>query len=103
MREEQEILGEFVFPQNYDIKPKILGIIEVETLFIYIMIVVLTYFITSFLTENIILKIQILIITLLPPLILMVNGIKGESLIYVVKYMIKYFFKKKVYLYQKDI
>ena len=42
-----------------------------------------------------------MIIIALPQAIILVNGINGENIVYVIKYMAIYIFKKKVYLYEK--
>ena len=45
----------------------------------------------------------IMIIIALPQAIILINGINGESIVYVIKYMVIYIIKEKVYLYEKQI
>ena len=46
---------------------------------------------------------EIMIIIALPQAIILINGINGESIVYVIKYMVIYIIKEKVYLYEKQI
>ena len=92
---------EYVIPKNYDIRPKILGIIEQEALILFLIVNILFFVIINNLISNIFIVLELMIIIALPQAIILVNGINGENIVYVIKYMAIYIFKKKVYLYEK--
>ena len=92
---------EYVIPKNYDIRPKILGIIEQEALILFLIVNILFFVIINNLINNIFIVLELMIIISLPQAIILVNGINGENIVYVIKYMEIYIFKKKVYLYEK--
>lgn len=92
---------EYVIPKNYDIRPKILGIIEQEALILFLIVNILFFMIINNLINNIFIVLELMIIIALPQAIILVNGINGENIVYVIRYMVIYIFKKKVYLYEK--
>lgn len=92
---------EYVIPKNYDIRPKILGIIEQEALILFLIVNILFFMIINNLINNIFIVLELMIIIALPQAIILVNGINGENIVYVIRYMVRYIFKKKVYLYEK--
>lgn len=94
---------EYIIPKNYDIKPKILGVIEQEALVLFIIINLLLFLILNNRINNIFILVEIMIIIALPQAIILINGINGESIVYVIKYMVIYIIKEKVYLYEKQI
>ena len=100
-KKEEEI--EYIIPKNYDIKPKILGVIEQEALVLFIIINLLLFLILNNIINNIFILVEIMIIIALPQAIILINGINGESIVYVIKYMVIYIIKEKVYLYEKQI
>ena len=94
---------ESIIPKNYDIKPKILGVIEQEALVLFIIINLLLFLILNNIINNMFILVEIMIIIALPQAIILINGINGESIVYVIKYMVIYIIKEKVYLYEKQI
>lgn len=101
-REKYEEI-EYIILKNYDIKPKILGVIEQEALVLFIIINLLLFLILNNIISNIFILVEIMIIIALPQAIILINGINGESIVYVIKYMVIYIIKEKVYLYEKQI
>ena len=91
----------FVFPQNYNLNSKILGIIEYSAAIIDLIWGGLVFLIINIFFKSISIKIFSFIILVFPVLIFSVVGINGENLIYFLTYIFKYFFKQKVYLYDK--
>lgn len=100
-RESDDI--EYIIPKNYDIKPKILGIIEQEAFILFLIITLIIFMVINSIIENIFIKLQIIIVITLPQIVILINGINGESIIYIVKYVLLYILRKKVYLYEKSI
>lgn len=92
---------DFIFPKNYDFKPKIFGIIDYSTAIIDISIGIVLFLITNFLFNNITIKIYFFISLFLPILLFSIIGINKESFLNVFSYMIKFFKNQNIYLYKK--
>ena len=105
MRKKEKELEdiEYIVPKNYDIKPKILGIIEQEAFILFLIVTLIIFVIINSIIENIFIKLQIIIVITLPQIVILINGINGESIIYIVKYVLLYILRKKVYLYEKSV
>ncbi len=91
----------FIFPQNYNFKNKILGIIDYTTLIFNIIWIALIVFLLNIIFNNLNIKIFLTIIFCFPIIILSLIGFNGENILYVFSYMFKYIFKQKLYLYNK--
>lgn len=91
----------FIFPKNYNFKPKLLGFIDYNTAIIDTVIGVIIYSLVNLLFSNIDIKIYIFISLFLPVLLVSILGINKESFINVFKYMIKFIKNQNVYLYTK--
>lgn len=91
----------FIFPQNYNFKNKILGIIDYTTLIFNIIWIALIVFLLNIIFNNLNIKISFTIIFCFPIIILSLIGFNGENILYVFSYMFKYIFKQKLYLYNK--
>ena len=91
----------FIFPQNYNFKNKILGIIDYTTLIFNIIWIALIVFLLNIIFNNLNIKIFFTIIFSFPIIILSLIGFNGENILYVFSYMFKYIFKQKLYLYNK--
>ena len=94
-------LLKFIFPQNYNFKNKILGIIDYTTLIFNIIWIALIVFLLNIIFNNLNIKIFFTIIFCFPIIILSLIGFNGENILYVFSYMFKYIFKQKLYLYNK--
>ena len=101
-REKYEEI-EYIIPKNYDIKPKILGVIEQEALVLFIIINLLLFLILNNIINNMFILVEIMIIIALPQEIILIFFINGESILYFINYLVLYIFKEKVYLYEKQI
>lgn len=92
----------FIFPKNYNFKPKLLGFIEYSTAILDTIIGVVLYFFVNFFFTNINTKIYVFIILFLPILLISILGINRESFISVFKYIFKFLKNQNVYLYSKN-
>ena len=90
----------FIFPQNYDFKYKFLGLFDYSTIILNIIWNLFIIFIIHFF-NSLNIKIFFFIIFSLPLLLFSFSGFNGESLVYILTYIIKYLFKQKIYLYEK--
>ena len=91
----------FIFPQNYNFKNKILGIIDYSTAFLNLVWDILVFAISNIFFSDWSLKIFILIIFCFPLLLFSFVGFNGENILYVFSYLISFFTKPKLYLYKK--
>ena len=92
----------FIFPQNYNLNSKLFGIIDYSTAILDVIWSGFIFIILNLFFNNLNIKIFLFIILVLPILILSVVGINGENIIYVTKYMLKFIFRQKVLLYEKN-
>ena len=91
----------FIIPQNYNFKNKILGIIDYSTAILNVLWYSIIFIILHILFKNWNIKIFLFISLCFPITIFSVVGFNGEPIIYVFKYLLKYFLKPKLYLYKK--
>ena len=91
----------FIFPQNYKMKTKILGIIDYQTAIFNVIWAGLIFFIINELFNNLNIKIFLFIIFVFPVLIFSIVGINGEDMINVIIYMSKFIIKPKLLFYNK--
>ncbi|MDR0978408.1 MAG: hypothetical protein LBL91_00425 [Lachnospiraceae bacterium] len=92
----------FIFPGNYSFKNKILGFIDYSTAIFNLIVGGLLFFILNLISIELIVKISIFIIIYFPIILFSVLGFYNESILYVLKYMIKYMKSPKVYLFYKE-
>lgn len=91
----------FIIPQNYNFRNKLLGILDYSTV-IFITIWCSTIFgILHFLIKNWNIKIFLFISLSFPIILFSIVGMNGEPIIYIIKYLLKYIFRPKLYLYKK--
>lgn len=91
----------FIFPQNYNFKNKILGIIDYTTAFVNITWFTFILLLVNILFNSINIKIFIVIVFCFPLLIFSIVGFNGENIFTVLKYMFKFFFTQKLFLFSK--
>ena len=91
----------FIIPQNFDFKNKLWGIFDYYTLFFNIIWYIIIFIITNFLFSNWSIKIFLIISLGFPITLFSAFGLNGESIIYVLKYIIKYLISPKIYLFKK--
>ena len=83
----------FIFPQNYNFKNKLFGIIDYSSL-IFILLINLLF-------KNNNIKIFIFIIFSLPIFLFTIFGFNHENILNVFIYLIKYIKRPKIYFYSK--
>lgn len=91
----------FIFPQNYKMKTKILGLIDYQTAILNLIWAGLIFFIINVLFNNLNVKIFLFITLVFPLLIFSIVGINGENVINVIIYMSKFIIKPKLLFYTK--
>lgn len=91
----------FIFPKNYNFKPKLFGFIEYTTAIIDSIIALLLYGLVNLFFTSINIKIYVFIALFLPILLISILGINRESIISVCIYMFKFIKNQNIYLYKK--
>lgn len=92
----------FIFPKNYNFKPKILGFIEYSTAILDVVFGIVLYFLVNLIFKNINLKIYIFISLFFPIFLISILGINKESIISVFIYIFKFLKNQNNYLYSKN-
>lgn len=92
----------FIFPQNYDLNTKLLGIIDYSTAILNVVWSGFVFVILNSIFNSLNIKIFLFIILSLPVLLFSVIGINGENILYVCSYLIKYLMRQKLYFYEKN-
>ncbi len=94
------IFVHFIIPKNYKFKNKILGIIDYPTAIFNLIWNIFIYFLLKNFHTNISIKIFIFSTFSFPILLLTIIGFNNESPIYTFKYILKFLFKPKIYLFK---
>lgn len=91
----------FIFPRNYNFKTKLFGVFDYFTIIINIIFDLFIFSLCNLLFNNINIKIFICISLCFPLLLLSIVGLNNENIFLVLIYIVKYFVKPKLYLYNK--
>ena len=91
----------FIFPQNYNLNKKLLGIIDYSVAIADLVWGIFVFFLINSLFKVLSIKIFLCITLVFPIIILSVVGVDGENFLYFLSYVLKYIFKQKLYLYEK--
>lgn len=90
----------FIFPQNFNFKNKLLGIIDYPTAIFNIIYFLIIYILCNIFISNLTIKIIIIILFYLPIFLISVIDFNHENILYFFWYMIKFIFRPKIYLYK---
>ena len=91
----------FIIPKNYNIKPKILGTFNIESIILTCIFIFISFIVLTLFKLTIINRISICIIVNIPIFLLFNFGINNENIFNICYYLIKYIFSKKVYIYNR--
>lgn len=91
----------FIFPQNYNFKNKLLGIIDYSTAIANVIWYAIVFILVNILFKNINIKIIIFISLCFPLFLFSFVGFNGENIIVVFKYLFRFAFKSKLIFYSK--
>lgn len=92
----------FIFPQNYNFKNKIFGVIDYTTAFVNILWISVIFLIANFIFNSLSSKIFTVIVLCLPLFLFSFAGFHGENILYVFSYFLHFMFKQKLYFYGKS-
>ena len=91
----------FIFPQNYDFKSKLFGIIDYNTIFLNLIWDGIVLLIINILFKSLNIKISLFLIFCFPLFLFSFFGYNGENILYISKYIIKFLIKQKILLFNK--
>lgn len=91
----------FIFPKNYNFKNKIFGFIDYSTAIFNIVWYIIIFCILELFFNNWNIKIFLLISFCFPITLFSLVGFNREPIFYVFKYVLKYIFRPKLYLFKK--
>jgi hypothetical protein len=91
----------FIFPKNYNFKPKILGFIDYTTAILDSIIALFLYFISNLIFTSLSSKIYFFIALFFPILLFSILNFQKENIITVIGYMYSFFNNSGIYLYRK--
>ncbi len=92
----------FIFPKNYNFKPKLLGFIEYSTAILDTIIGIILYFLVNFIFTNLNIKIYVFVSLFFPIILISILGINKEGFICIFIYMSKFIKNQNIYLYNKN-
>ena len=91
----------FIFPQNYNFKSKLFGIIDYNIIILNLFWDLLIFIFVNFF-NNLNIKIFLFFVFCFPLLLFSFSGFNGENIIYVMKYVFKFLFKQKLLFFLKN-
>ena len=91
----------FIFPQNYNFKSKLFGIIDYNIIILNLFWDLLIFIFVNFF-NNLNIKIFLFFVFCFPLLLFSFSGFNGENIIYVMRYVFKFLFKQKLLFFLKN-
>lgn len=91
----------FIFPQNYNFKSKLFGIIDYNTIILNLIWDLFIFIFVNFF-NNLNIKIFLFFVFCFPLLLFSFSGFNGENIIYVMTYIFKFLFKPKLLFFHKN-
>lgn len=92
----------FIFPQNYDFKNKLFGIIDYSTAFVNLLWYAFVFIFINLIFKDLTLKIFIFVVLCFPLLLFSFAGFHGENILYLFSYLAHFLMKPKLFLYKKS-
>lgn len=92
----------FIFPKNYNLKPKLFGIFDYATIFINFIYYFIIFILINLFLISLNLKIIIFIIFCFPFFLFSFIGFNGENFLDVFLYLINFCSKRKLLLFLKN-
>lgn len=90
----------FIFPQNFNFKNKILGVIDYPTAIFNVIYFFFIYGFFNIFVSNLTLKIFFIILFYFPIFLISIIDFNHENILYFFWYMIKFMIRPKIYLYK---
>ena len=90
----------FIFPQNYNFKNKLFGIIDYSTAIVFVIWSVFVFCFINLIFSNFSLKMFLFIVLTFPLFIFIIVGFNHENILYVIYYILKFYNSRKIYIYK---
>ena len=90
----------FIFPQNYNFKNKLFGMIDYSTAFVNVVWYAIVFIVLHSLISDWTVKIFVFIVLCFPLLLFSFAGFHGENIVYVLYYLFRYVRKQKLFFYK---
>lgn len=91
----------FIIPKNYNYNMKLLGFINYSTAIIDVLLGVILYFLLNIIFKNFSTKMYFFIGFYLPVVLFSIFGVNGENIFCVLKIIVKFIYRNKIYVYSK--
>lgn len=91
----------FIFPQNYNFKNKIFGVIDYSVAILNLVWDLFVFLLLQIFISDINIKIVVFIIFCFPIFLLSISGVHGENIIYILIYFFKFLFRQKLFFFSK--
>ena len=95
------MLLKFVFPQNYNFKNKLFGVIDYTTVLVNVIWSALVFLIVFLLFQDWSFRIFLVITFSFPLVLLSIAGFQGENIVYVLSYLFHFMFCQKLFFFRK--
>lgn len=91
----------FIFPQNYNFKNKLFGILDYSSLILNIVWDFIIFILINLFFKSLNVKIFVFILLCFPIFLFSIIGFNHENILYIFVYIIRYINSPKLYLYSK--
>ncbi len=91
----------FIFPQNYDFKNKLLGVVDYSTAFVNLLWCAFVFLLVNLFFSSLTVKIFVFVVLCFPLLLFSFVGFNGENIVYVFSYLFRFFIRSKLFVYRK--
>ncbi len=91
----------FIFPQNYDFKNKLLGVVDYSTAFVNLLWCAFVFLLVNLFFSSLTVKIFVFVVLCFPLLLFSFVGFNGENIVYVFSYLFRFFIRPKLFVYRK--
>ncbi len=91
----------FVFPQNYDFKNKLFGVVDYSTAFVILLWCAFVFLLVNLFLSNLSVKVFVFVVLCFPLLLFSFVGFNGENIVYVFSYLFRFVVRPKLFVYRK--
>ena len=91
----------FIFPQNYNFKNKLFGILDYSSLILNIIWDFIIFILINIFFKSLNIKIFMFILFCFPIFLFSIIGFNHENIVYILVYILHYIKSSKLYLYSK--
>lgn len=91
----------YIFPQNYNFKNKLFGLIDYSTIIFNLIWYLFIYSLLSLIFKSFYIKLCLFISFSFPTFLISIIGFNHENIIYVLSYMIKFYKTNYIFFYSK--